>query len=159
MKAIFSNRMPAIYGAALLSFCALTKICVAEMSDIPVPLITLEPGHKVEFQDLVSKNFYVSDAAAKLFATSSVEVEGKVTKRALIKGKPIALAYLRASGLVAVGVPTRVTFQKNGLTITAMLVPLQPGVVGQTIDARNPDSGKIVKATVTEDGVLQVPAQ
>jgi flagellar basal body P-ring formation protein FlgA len=129
----------------------------ADMTEIPVPIVTVQAGEKIYSSSLKMKSFYVSDIAASLFATTKSEIDGRVAKRALLQGKPIALFYLKPIGLVEIGVPTKVTLESNGIAITALLVPVQNGVAGQIIDARNPDSGKVVKVLVTEDGQLQVP--
>jgi flagellar basal body P-ring formation protein FlgA len=86
-------------------------------------------------------------------------VEGRIAKRALISGKPISLSFLRLAGAVAQGNPTKVILEKNGLVITTLLIPLQSGIAGQTIDARNPESGKIVRAIINADGSLQIGEQ
>ena len=145
-------------AAALLATGLVLAPAQSEMADIPVPIVTLQAGQKVNAADLKMKSFYVSDAAASLFVTSPSEVEGRVAKRVLVQGKPIALFSLQATGLVQIGVPTKVTLETGGVVITTLLVPVQAGVAGQLIEARNPDSGKVVKVLVTEDGHLQVPA-
>jgi flagellar basal body P-ring formation protein FlgA len=139
--------------AMALVFCSTAK---ADMMDIPVPLITIQAGQKIENADLVSKNYYVSESAARLFATGQIQVEGRITKRALVSGQPILLSYLRLAGAVVQGAPTKVRLEKSGLVITALLIPLQSGVAGQIVDARNPESGKVVKAIINADGSLQI---
>jgi flagellar basal body P-ring formation protein FlgA len=145
-------------AAAVFAMSTFSGFAEAEMADIPVPIVTLQAGQRIIASDLKMKSFYVSDIAASLFVTSKSEIEGRVAKRALVQGKPIALFYLQPMGLVEIGVPTKVTMEKNGVAITALLIPIQSGVAGQLIEARNPDSGKIVKVLVTENGQLQVPA-
>lgn len=141
----------------LAHFCC--SEAYADMQDIPVPLATIQAGKKILISDLVTKNFYVSDGAARLFATTVEEVEGKIAKRTLVSGRPIAQSYLRLSGTVVQGNPTKVVLEMEGLTITTLLIPQQSGVAGQTIEALNPDSGKIVKALVNADGSLQIGVQ
>jgi len=149
-------RHPAIgFALALLGFY-LSPNARAEMADIPVPLVTIEAGQKIEKSELASKSYYVSDVAARLFATAEAQVEGKVAKRALLVGKPISLSYLLTSGAVSQGAPTKSTLQRNGLVITTILIPVQSGFSGQIIDARNPESGRIIRAIVNTDGTLRI---
>ena len=93
---------------------------------------------------------------AKLFVLDRSQVEGRVAKRLLLSGKPIALAYLKNFGLVTQGVPTKVILKKGGLLITTMLIPMESGSAGQMIEARNPESGKIVQTLVDADGNLNI---
>jgi flagellar basal body P-ring formation protein FlgA len=154
--------MKRIRKLSFLSGFLIFTICLdanAEMADIPVPLTTIEAGQKIENANLISKNFYVSDSAARLFVTTPTQAEGKIAKRALVTGKPISLSFLRLAGAVVQGAPTKVILEKDGLVITALLIPLQSGIAGQTIDARNPESGKIVKAIINADGSLQIGEQ
>jgi flagellar basal body P-ring formation protein FlgA len=131
----------------------------ADMLDIPVPITAIQPGERIELNNLRTKHFYVSESAAKLFATRETEVEGKIAKRVLLAAKPIALLYLRPAGTVLQGNPTKVILHMQGLVITSVLIPQQSGVAGQVVEALNPESGKIVKALVGADGSLQIGAQ
>jgi flagellar basal body P-ring formation protein FlgA len=149
---------PKLLIVAFTFACSFLQHAKAGMVEIPVPIATLQAGQRIGAADLSRKSFYVSDIAANLFVTSNSEVEGRVAKRALVRGKPIALFYLQPLGLVEIGVPTKVTIENEGISISATLIPIQSGVAGQLIDARNPESGKVVRVIVTEDGHLQVPA-
>lgn len=139
--------------AALFSF---SNAAFADMSAIPVPTRTIGVGDRINISDIELKEYYVPENAAKLFVLDRGQVEGRVAKRPLLSGKPIALAYLKNFGLVTQGVPTKVILKKGGLLITTMLIPLESGSAGQMIEARNPESGKIVQTLVDADGNLNI---
>ncbi len=139
-----------------LTFVCLHTAAQADMTPIPVPKTTIDVGKRIENSDLVLKDFYVPDNAAKQYVLEQIQVEGHVAKRPLLSGKPIALAFLKDFGLVTQGVPTKVILKLKGLTITTMLIPLESGSAGQVIDARNPESGKTIQAMVSADGNLNI---
>ena len=128
----------------------------AEMRDIPVPAAVVYAGDQIVQGMLVDKQFSVPDAAAKNYVLLRLQVEGLYAKRTLLPGKPIPLAYVKLKDSVVQGVLTKATFEMNGLVISTFLIPLQSGVEGQLIDARNPEYGRTIKALVKSDGSLQV---
>lgn len=129
---------------------------IAEMRDIPVPAAVVYAGDQIVQGMLVDKKFSVPDAAAKNYVLLRRQVEGLYAKRTLLPGKPIPLAYVKLKDSVVQGVLTKATFEMNGLVISTFLIPLQSGVEGQLIDARNPEYGRTIKALVKSDGSLQV---
>ena len=128
----------------------------AEMRDIPVPAAVVYAGDQIVQGILVDRQFSVPDAAAKNYVLLRRQVEGLYAKRTLLPGKPIPLAYVKLKYSVVQGVLTKATFEMNGLVISTFLIPLQSGVEGELIDARNPEYGRTVKALVKADGSLQV---
>ena len=128
----------------------------ADMRDIPVPAAVVYAGDQIVQGMLVDKEFSVPDAAAKNYVLLRRQVEGLYAKRTLLPGKPIPLAYVKLKDSVVQGVLTKATFEMNGLVISTFLIPLQSGVEGQLIDARNPEYGRTIKALVKSDGSLQV---
>ncbi len=128
----------------------------ADMRDIPVPAAVVYAGDQIVQGMLVEKPFSVPDAAAKNYVLLRRQIEGLYAKRTLLPGKPIPLAYVKLKDSVVQGVLTKATFEMNGLVISTFLVPLQSGVAGELIDARNPEYGRTIKALVKSDGSLQV---
>lgn len=128
----------------------------ADMRDIPVPAVVVYAGDQIVQGMLVDKPFSVPDAAAKNYVLLRRQIEGLYAKRTLLPGKPIPLAYVKQKDSVVQGVLTKATFEMNGLVISTFLVPLQSGVAGELIDARNPEYGRTIKALVKSDGSLQV---
>jgi len=128
----------------------------ADMREIPVPAAVVYAGDQIVQGMLVDKAFSVPDAAAKNYVLGRRQIEGLYAKRTLLPGKPIPLAYVKQKDSVVQGVLTKATFEMNGLVISTFLVPLQSGVAGELIDARNPEYGRTIKALVKSDGSLQV---
>lgn len=143
-------------AASLSALLVTPAAAVAEMRDIPVPAAVVYAGDQIAQGMLVDKQFSVPDAAAGNYVLSRQQIEGLYAKRTLLPGKPIPLAYLKLKDTVVQGVLTKAIFEKNGLVISTFLIPLQSGVEGQLIDARNPEYGRTVKALVKSDGTLQV---
>jgi flagella basal body P-ring formation protein FlgA len=128
----------------------------ADMRDIPVPAAVVYAGDQIVQGMLIDKPFSVPDAAAKNYVLQRRQIEGLYAKRTLLPGKPIPLAYVKLRDSVVQGVLTKATFEMNGLVISTFLIPLQSGVAGELIDARNPEYGRTIKALVKSDGSLQV---
>jgi flagella basal body P-ring formation protein FlgA len=128
----------------------------ADMRDIPVPAAVVYAGDQIVQGMLIDKPFSVPDAAAKNYVLQRRQIEGLYAKRTLLPGKPIPLAYVKQKDSVVQGVLTKATFEMNGLVISTFLIPLQSGVAGELIDARNPEYGRTIKALVKPDGSLQV---
>jgi flagella basal body P-ring formation protein FlgA len=128
----------------------------ADMREIPVPAAVVYAGDQIVQGMLIDKPFSVPDAAAKNYVLMRRQIEGLYAKRTLLPGKPIPLAYVKQKDSVVQGVLTKATFEMNGLIISTFLVPLQSGVAGELIDARNPEYGRTIKALVKSDGSLQV---
>lgn len=128
----------------------------ADTRGIPVPAAVVYAGDQIVQGMLVDKQFTVPDAAVKNYVLLRRQVEGLYAKRTLLPGQPIPLSYLKLKDSVVQGVLTRATFEKNGLVISTYLIPLQSGIEGELIDARNPEYGRTIKALVKADGSLQV---
>lgn len=139
-------------AAALLA----SATASADMRDIPVPSAVVYAGDQIVQGMLIDKPFSVPDAAAKNYVLLRRQIEGLYAKRTLLPGKPIPLAYVKMKDSVVQGVLTKATFEMNGLVISTFLIPLQSGVAGELIDARNPEYGRTIKALVKSDGSLQV---
>ncbi|MEP7172130.1 MAG: flagellar basal body P-ring formation chaperone FlgA [Aestuariivirga sp.] len=148
------------YALAAVASLAITLLASAtasaDMRDIPVPAAVVYAGDQIVQGMLVDKPFSVPDAAAKNYVLMRRQIEGLYAKRTLLPGKPIPLAYVKQKDSVVQGVLTKATFEMNGLVISTFLVPLQSGVAGELIDARNPEYGRTIKALVKSDGSLQV---
>lgn len=158
MKTVIARHKKYLLALAgsLSALLVMPAAAVAEMRDIPVPAAVVYAGDQIAQGMLVDKQFSVPDAAAGNYVLSRQQIEGLYAKRTLLPGKPIPLAYLKLKDTVVQGVLTKAIFEKNGLVISTFLIPLQSGVEGQLIDARNPEYGRTVKALVKSDGTLQV---
>jgi flagellar basal body P-ring formation protein FlgA len=129
---------------------------LGDMRNIPVPSAVIYSGDQILSGNLVDKQFSVPDAASRSYVLNRQQTEGLYAKRTLLPGKPIPLTYLKRRDGVVQGVLTKATFEKNGLRISTFLLPLQSGIEGELIDARNPEYGRTIKALVMADGSLHV---
>lgn len=123
---------------------------------IPVPAAVIYAGQAMDEAALADKLFNVPEGAEGRFAIDRQQLKGLFARRALLPGKPIAISHLKPKETILQGVATPAIYSSGGVTITTLLVPMQPGAVGDIIDARNPQAGTIVKARVSEDGSLLV---
>jgi flagellar basal body P-ring formation protein FlgA len=147
-------------GVASVAFClSLSHAALAEELSIPVPAAVIYPGDEIASALLVDKIFSVPEPAAKNFVLTRKQIEGRAAKRMLFPGKPVPLSAIKLRDMVLQGQPTKAIVSSNGIVITTTLVPLQSAASGEVIEARNPDSGTILKALVLEDGTLKAGAE
>lgn len=139
------------FGAVLLISPA-----VAETRSLPVPSVTLYPGDTITAQNIGLKNFNGSQSIWRNYVLEQAALEGKLARRTLIAGAPIALAAIKDEDVVKRGIATRAVFRAGGLEITALLMPLASGASGEVIEARNMESGLTISATAMADGSLLV---
>jgi len=148
---------------ALLAGLSLLVGCLASVAPVsagvvrlPVPNVTLYPGDMLSADMLSSRRFRSSAAARTPVARNADEIVGKVARRTLLRGKPIALHALREPYLVKKGNPVRVVYSVGGLVITTYATSLKSGSLGEVIQARNIDSGKIIVGVIAQDGSLMM---
>lgn len=138
----------------LTAFLVLAAPSNAGVVRLPVPNVTLYPGDLLSEDVLSSRRFKSSAAARAPVALEASQVIGKVARRTLLRGKPIALHALREPYLVKKGNPVKVVYVAGGLVITTYATSLKSGALGDLIQARNSDSGKIITGVVGGDGSL-----
>jgi flagellar basal body P-ring formation protein FlgA len=136
---------------AVLLYLALCTSVQAETALVATR--TIYPGQEI-LPDALRRaelNARVADAAR-----DASEISGMVALRTILPGRAIAFSMLRKPHLIEAGKPVRVTYVHDGLTITLAAVPLTPGGAGDTIQLRNPGSGKSIMGFVREDGTVVV---
>lgn len=139
-------------GGAALSGAAATPTAVI----LPVPAATIYPGDHISEEMLTEKQFYVQAGRPHSFVEDAAPVIGKVARRTLIAGKPIPNNAFAEPNLLTRGIATEARFVSGGLTISALVVPLQNGALGGVVQARNVDSGQVISGVVQADGTLLV---
>ncbi|HJU19970.1 MAG TPA: flagellar basal body P-ring formation chaperone FlgA [Stellaceae bacterium] len=82
--------------------------------------------------------------------------EGEVLQIGLLAGAPILKSYLQAPILVHRGERVLLTLTDRTMVVRDMAVALDDGRPGDTIALQNPESRKIVHATVAPDGTVAV---
>ncbi|MBB4567325.1 flagellar basal body P-ring formation chaperone FlgA [Rhizobium leucaenae] len=123
-----------------------------------VPTETIYPGDIISSGQLeeveVTNPNLTGDYAKRLR-----DVTGLVSKRTLLPGRTISISALRQPFAVTRGSNIRLVMNMGSMTITAAGTPLDDGAVGDSVRARNLDSGIIVNGTVLENGTIRVVAK
>ncbi|MFS8048827.1 flagellar basal body P-ring formation chaperone FlgA [Rhizobium sp. BR 314] len=128
------------------------------MGTAVVPTETIYPGdiiNKGQLEEVEVTNPNLTGDYAKRIP----EVTGRVSKRTLLPGRTISISSLRQPYAVTRGSNVRLVMSMGTMTITAAGTPLDDGAVGDSIRARNMDSGIIVNGTVLENGTIRVVAK
>jgi flagellar basal body P-ring formation protein FlgA len=125
---------------------------------VPVPTVTLYPGDTIGAEQLTERRFRLSSRNMQAVALSRDIVIGKIARRTLVAGQVIPQNAVEDFQLVRRGVPIRVVFAEQGLTIVAYAEPLESGALGEMIRVRNVDTGTIIVGTVQADGSITVGA-
>ena len=143
------------FSAAALVFAAVCP-AAAEERTLPVPSVTIYPGDTINETMLKDKTF----PAQYRFRTSVVEspraLVGKTARRTLLPGEAIPLNAVDDPKIVMRGVPTSIMFEEGGLSIIGIGTPLQSGTLGETIQVKNVDSGRIITGRVQGDGKIRI---
>lgn len=121
----------------------------------PVPAVTIYPGDVIREEQLADQDFPDAFASAA-FASNRTMLVGKVARRTLLPGKPIAANAVGEPRLIIVGARVKVIYEDGGLNIMAYGAALQAGVAGDFVSVRNVESGVTVSGTVSPDGSVHV---
>jgi flagella basal body P-ring formation protein FlgA len=88
--------------------------------------------------------------------TDPARVEGKTLQVGLLAGAPILASFLKAPLVVHRGEKVLLTLTDKTMVVRDTAVALDDGRIGDTIAVQNPESRKIVHATVDRDGTVAV---
>lgn len=88
--------------------------------------------------------------------TDRARVEGRLLQVGLMAGAPILKSFLKAPLVVHRGEKVLLTLTDRTMTVRDTAIALDDGRIGDSIAVRNPESGKIVQATVARDGTVAV---
>lgn len=149
-----------------LALAAATGTSLAQADDpaaqydvLPVPAITIYPGDTI--QDAMLKEQYFLPGTRERFpvALNRASLIGKVARRTLIPDRLVPTNAVAAPEVITNGSLTTAVFQSGALSMTASVVALQSGALGQLIQVRNVDSGRVVAGIVQLDGSVRVGGQ
>jgi len=96
--------------------------------------------------------------AGEPIATSIEEVVGRVVRRAVVAGSPVALTLLQQAKAVERGEPVRVEASIGSASVGMVGRAVTSGSVGDTVVVRNLHSGKSFPARVDRKGAVVVRA-
>ncbi|ADP71745.1 flagella basal body P-ring formation protein FlgA [Rhodomicrobium vannielii ATCC 17100] len=122
---------------------------------VPVPKRALYPGDVITEEMLTSKQLSENENASA-FITEASGVVGKTSRRTLLPGLPIPKVAIREPVVVRQGKAVSLVYESDTVRITGLAMALQSGSVGETISARNPDSGVVIHGVVMADGSVRV---
>lgn len=123
---------------------------------LTVPSGTINAGDVITDDMLEERPFSAANAQRYPMAASRSALVGKVAKRMLVAGNPIATFAVMEPKLITRGVAATVVFQEGGLHIRGVAMPLDSGVAGASIRLKNIDSGHVITGIVQADGTVKV---
>lgn len=88
--------------------------------------------------------------------TDRAQAQGRTLEIGLLAGAPILKSFLKAPLVVHRGERVLLTLTDRTMVVRDSAVALADGRVGDSIAVKNPESGKIVEATVAGDGTVTV---
>jgi flagellar basal body P-ring formation protein FlgA len=144
-----------IAAATVLFLGGLTSAAMAADTAL-IPKRVIYPGETIDAGSLSEVPLRNPARVTTEIAYVAEDIEGKVAKRTLLPGRFIPLSSLREAYVVEAGSPVEVSFAHNGLYITTMAIPLQPGSIGDMIRVRNADSGTVFSGIVLANGTVRV---
>lgn len=144
----------AVLAAALL-WSGATGARAAEETAV-IPKRVIYPGETIDAGSLSEVPLRNSSRVIAEIAYVAEQLDGKVAKRTLLPGRFVPLSSVREAYVVEAGSPVEVNYVQNGLQITTMAVPLQPGSIGDVIRVRNADSGAVFSGIVLANGTIRV---
>jgi flagellar basal body P-ring formation protein FlgA len=127
-----------------------------ETRSLPVPSITIYPGDRIKDEWLVEREFSPNMIPLRVIADNRNELIGKIARRTLFPGTPIAVTAVTEPNLVTNGAKVKIVYNEGGLTITAFGNALQAGSAGDVVSVRNTDSGLTISGIVQQDGSVLI---
>jgi flagella basal body P-ring formation protein FlgA len=128
----------------------------AEERILPVPAVTIYAGDTIQESMLKDRAFPENYRYRTAVVESPRVLTGKVARRTLLPGEPIPMNAVDDPKLVTRGVQAQIVFEEGGLSIMGVGIPLQSGTMGETIQVKNVDSGRVITGRVQADGRVRI---
>jgi flagellar basal body P-ring formation protein FlgA len=154
MKSIVQIALTAIAMAF-----ATSQSAMAEERILPVPSVTIYPGDTINESMLKDRAFPENYRYRTAVVESPRVLTGKMARRTLLPGEPIPMNAVDDPKLVTRGVQAQIVFEESGLSIMGIGIPLQSATMGETIQVKNIDSGRIITGRVQSDGRIRIGIQ
>jgi flagellar basal body P-ring formation protein FlgA len=138
---------------------AVSQVASAEERILPVPSVTIYPGDTINESMLKDRAFPENYRYRTAVIESPRVLAGKMARRTLLPGEPIPMNAVDDPKLVTRGAQTQIMFEEGGLSIMGVGIPLQSGTLGETIQVKNVDSGRIITGRVQPDGRVRIGFQ
>lgn len=123
---------------------------------VAVPRVVIYPGSIIAEGILEERLMQSGDHRGGAWYATRSSLVGKIARRTLLPGRPIALGDVKEPDLVQSGKTVVLKFSMQGLQIIGQGIALQGGVGGSQIAVRNSESGTVVRGTIAEDGSVSV---
>lgn len=127
----------------------------AQETTLPVPRAVIYPGDTIT-EMMIDDRVTSSENISSSYIRSRTELIGKVARRTLLPGQPIATSAVDQPRLVSIGAQVKIVYSETGLTIVAFGVSQQAGGAGDFVRVRNLESGLFVVGRVQRDGSIRV---
>jgi len=141
------------------AIAAAIQPAIGEERVLPVPAVTIYPGDMISESVLKDRAFPENYRFRTAVVESPRILAGKIARRTLLPGEPIPLNAVDDPKLVTRGVQVAILFEEGGLSIVGIGIPLQSGALGETIQVKNVDSGRIITGRVQSDGRIRIGIQ
>ena len=155
------DTMRNLLRCAMIVAAAVTAVhpAIGEERVLPVPAVTIYPGDTITESMLKDRSFPENYRFRTAVVESPRVLAGKMARRTLLPGEPIPMNAVDDPKLVTRGVQAAILFEEGGLTIVGVGIPLQSGALGETIQVKNVDSGRIIIGRVQSDGRIRIGIQ
>jgi flagella basal body P-ring formation protein FlgA len=129
---------------------------VAEERVLPVPSVTIYAGDTIQESMLKDRTFPDNYRYRTAVVESPRVLAGKMARRTLLPGEPIPMNAVDDPKLVTRGAQAQIVFEEGGLSIMGVGIALQSGTMGETIQVKNVDSGRVITGRVQADGRIRI---
>lgn len=146
-------------ASAIVMVAASCQMAAAEDRILPVPAVTIYPGDTITESMLKDRGFPETYRFRTAVVESPRVLAGKTARRTLLPGEPIPMNAVDDPKLVTRGVQTAIVFEEGALSIVGVGIPMQSGTLGETIQVKNVDSGRIITGRVQADGKIRIGVQ
>lgn len=137
-------------------FCLFSSLLQAHADvDLLVPTGVIYPGESIT-DSMIKKQSFLESSDTSSFISQPEQIIGKMARRTLLPGQPIALSVVDDPKIVKIGASVRLIYDHDGLVITTSGMSMQSASVGEIIKVRNVQSGLVVSGTVSADGSVRV---
>lgn len=106
--------------------------------------------------DLLTRRRVDMFATSGALVTDPSRVEGKILRVGITAGSPILASFVENPVIIHRGQKVLLTLTDGDMVIKDSVVALEDGRVGDTIAMQNPESQKIIHATVAGDGAAEI---
>ncbi|MCG7392051.1 flagellar basal body P-ring formation protein FlgA [Microvirga sp. ACRRW] len=144
---------------AIAAFTVAAQAAFGEERVLPVPSVTIYPGDLIGESMLKDRTFPANYRYRTAVVESPRVLVGKSARRTLLPGEPIPMNAVDDPKLVTRGEQTAILFEEGGLSIVGVGIPMQSGAMGQTVQVKNVDSGRVITGRVQADGRIRIGIQ